>query len=103
MADLLGEGVEVGGRAEPGLAPGLLAEGFGEAFFELPDAGVQPERAFVRGEQVGLQRGAGDARPGGLVAAGGGRGGLEGVDLGEQVAVPVEEAAVDPGFSELAV
>jgi len=49
MADLLGEGVEVGGHAGPGLAPGLLAECFGEAFLELPDARVQPERAFVCG------------------------------------------------------
>ena len=51
------------------------------------------------GEQVGLQRGGGDGRAGG--AAAGGRGGLEGMDLAEQVAVPVEEAAVDRGFSEL--
>ena len=96
MADLLGEGVEVGGHAEAGLAPGLLAECFGGAFLELPGARVQAERAFVGGEQVGLQRGAGDARPGGVVADGG-RGGLQGVDLAKKVAVPVEEAAVDPG------
>ena len=45
------------------------------------------------GEQVGLQRCPGDGRAGPF--AGGGRGGFEGVDLGEQVAVPVEEGAVD--------
>ena len=55
VGDLLAEGVDVGGRAEPGFPPGLLAEGFGEAFLELLDAGVEPGRAFVGGEQVGLQ------------------------------------------------
>ena len=89
MGDLLVEGVDVGGRAEPGFAPGLLAERLGQALFELPDAGGEPGCAFMGGEQVGLQRGAGDGRAGG--AAGGGRGGFEGVDLAEQVAVPVEE------------
>ena len=39
MGDLLAEGVDVSGRAEPGFAPGLLAERLGQAFFELPDAG----------------------------------------------------------------
>ena len=39
MGDLLAEGIDVGGRAEPGFAPGLLAERLGQAFFELPDAG----------------------------------------------------------------
>jgi hypothetical protein len=29
VGDLLGEGVDIGGGAEPGLAPGLLAERFG--------------------------------------------------------------------------
>ena len=99
VGDFLVQGVDVGGRAEPGFAPGLLAERFGEAFFELPDAGGEPQGAFVGGEQVGLQGCAGDGRAGG--AAGGGRGGLEGVDFLEQVAVPVEEGAVDGCFSEL--
>ena len=39
VGDLLVEGVDVGGRAEPGFAPGLLAERLGQAFLELPDAG----------------------------------------------------------------
>ena len=51
----LAEGVDVGGDAEPGLAPGLLTECLGQAFLELPDAGVEPDGALVGGEQVGLQ------------------------------------------------
>jgi hypothetical protein len=47
----------------------------------------------MSGEQVGLQGGPGDGRPGAF--AGGGRTGFEGMDLAEQVAVTVEEAAVD--------
>jgi hypothetical protein len=93
VGDLLVEGVDIGGRAEPGFAPGLVAERFGQAVFELPHAGGEPDRAFMGGEQVGLQRGPGDGRAGSV--AGGRRGGFECVDLGEQVAVPVEEAAVD--------
>jgi hypothetical protein len=42
VGDLLAEGIGVGGGAEPGLAPGLLAERFGQAFLELPDAGAEP-------------------------------------------------------------
>ena len=55
MGDLLAEGVDVGGGAEPGFLPGLLAESFGEPFLELLDAGAEAGRAFVGGEQVGLQ------------------------------------------------
>ena len=55
VSDLLAEGVDVSGRAEPGLAPCLFAERFGQAFLKLPDAGVQPDGAFVSREQVGLQ------------------------------------------------
>jgi len=47
--------VDVGVRAEPGLAPDLLAERLGQALFKLLDAGVEPEGALVGGEQVGLQ------------------------------------------------
>ena len=90
--------VDVGVRAEPGLAPDLLAERLGQALFELLGAGSEPEGAFVGGKQVRLQRGPADGRAG---AAAGGRAGLRGVDLAEQVAVPVEESAVDGGFSEL--
>lgn len=46
--------------AEAGLAPCLLAEQFGEAVLELADAGGEPGGPLVGGEQVGLQRGAGD-------------------------------------------
>ena len=43
VGDLLAEGVDVGGDAEPGLAPGLLAECLGQAFLELPHAGGEPD------------------------------------------------------------
>ncbi|HUZ54193.1 MAG TPA: hypothetical protein VMU94_16915 [Streptosporangiaceae bacterium] len=66
---------------------------FGQALFELADAGGEPDRAFAGGEQVGLQRGPGDGRAGSV--ASGWRGGFECVDLAEQVTVPVGEAAVD--------
>jgi hypothetical protein len=56
VGDLLAEGVDVGGAAESGFPPCLLAEGFGEPFLELLDAGAEAGRAFVGGEQVGLQR-----------------------------------------------
>ena len=55
VGDLLVEGVDVGRGTEAGLAPGVLAEGFGEAFLQLLDTRVEPDRAFVGGEQVGLQ------------------------------------------------
>ena len=96
IGDLVVERVDVGGGAEPGFAPGLVAERFGQAFFELLDAGDEPESALVGGEQVSLQGCPGDGR-----AGSGGRASLGGVDLAEEVAVPVEERAVDRGFSEL--
>ena len=68
-----------------------MLECFGEALLQLADPAVQPLGAFAGGEQVGLQRGAGDGRSG--CVPGGRWCGLEGVDLVEQVAVPVEEAA----------
>ena len=40
VGDLLAECVDVGGGAESGFSPGLLAEGFGEPFLELLDAGL---------------------------------------------------------------
>ncbi len=43
VGDLLAEGVDVGGGAEPGLVPGLFAECFGQAFLQLPDAGGEPD------------------------------------------------------------
>ena len=71
VGDLLVQGVDVDGGAQPGLAPGVLTECFGQAFLEVLDASVQPGGAFVGGEQVGLQRGSGDRRAGALAAAGG--------------------------------
>ena len=67
--DRVVEGVDAGGCAEPGVAPGLLAERLGQAFLQLLDAGCEPESALVGGEQVGLQRGPGDAGAGGAGAA----------------------------------
>jgi len=93
------ESIDAGGCAEPGFPPGLLAERLGQAVFELLDAGMQPDGALAGGEQAGVQRRPGDGRAG--AAAGSGRASLGGVDLAEQVAVPVEESAVDGGFSEL--
>ena len=98
VGHLLLELADVIGLSEAGLAPDLLAESIGEAVLELADAGGQAGGALVGGEQVGLQRGPGDRGPGCRL---GGRQGLAGVDLGQQVAVPVEEGAVHPGFSEL--
>ena len=61
--DLLSELVDAGGRAEPGLVPGLVAEQLGQAAFKLPDVCVEAGGAFLGGEQVGLQRGTGDGGP----------------------------------------
>jgi hypothetical protein len=47
MGDFLVERVDVGGRAEPGLAPRLFAERSGKPLFELADACVEPDGAFV--------------------------------------------------------
>src|SRR5580692_1902997 len=93
MGDFPGERVDVGGGAEPGFPPCLLAEGLGEPFLELLYAGGQAGCALVGGEQVCLQRFPCDGRAG--RGSGCGRGGFEGVDLGEEVTVPVEEGAVD--------
>ena len=95
VGDFLVQGVDVGGCAEPGFAPCLLAERFGEPFLELPGAGVEPQRAFMGGEQVRLQGRAGDG--GAWRVSGEGRGGCECVDFLQQVAVPVKEGAVDRG------
>jgi len=50
VGDFLVQGVDAGGGAEAGLAPGLLTEYPGEAFFELLDAGGEPDGAFVGAE-----------------------------------------------------
>jgi hypothetical protein len=55
LADSLMEGIDIGGGAEPGLAPGLFAERLGEPLLELADACLEPGGAFVGGEQIGLQ------------------------------------------------
>ena len=77
--DFLVQDVDVGGRAEPGFTPCLLAECFGEPLFELPVPGVEPDGAFAGGEQVRLQGRAGDSRARG--GPGGGRGGFDGMDF----------------------
>jgi hypothetical protein len=99
VGDLLAEGVDVCGGAEPGFVPGLIAECLGQALFEQLNAGGEPDGAFVSGEQVGLQGCSGDARA--VAVAAGGRGGFECVELGEQVAVTVEEGAVHALLTEL--
>ena len=53
--DLLLQLVDIDRRAEAGLAPGLLPEGFGEPLLELMDAAAEPAGAFVGVGQVGLQ------------------------------------------------
>ena len=79
LGDLVVECVDVGGCTESRLLPGVLAEQFGQSFFELPDAVVEAGGTFVRGEQVGLQRCAGDGWPWGLAVCRWGC--LQGVDL----------------------
>jgi hypothetical protein len=95
VGDLLVEGVDIDGRVQPGFAPCLLPECLGEPFLEVLYSGVEPVGALVRGEEVGLQGGSGDRRAGAVT--GSGWLGVGGVDLLEQVAVSVEEAAVDAG------
>jgi len=60
--DLLGERVDVGGGAEPGFPPCLLAESFRQPLLKLVDAGGEAGGSFVGGEQVCLQRCPGDGR-----------------------------------------
>jgi hypothetical protein len=50
VGDLPVEGIDVGGLPSPGLVPDLLAEGFGQAFFEMLAAGVRSGGAFVSGK-----------------------------------------------------
>ena len=45
--DLLVEGVDVGGDAEPGGVPSVPGEGVGESPFEVLDSVVEPGGAFV--------------------------------------------------------
>ncbi len=69
VGDLLVEGVDVGWGAESGLVPRLFAKSLGQAFFQVLDAVVEPDSAFVSGEQVCLQRGSGDRRADALISA----------------------------------
>ena len=94
VGDLLVQGVDIGwGRRVPTHArPGRREPPTGA--FQVLDAGAEPDGAFVRGEQVRLQRGSGDGRTSGVADS---RFGLEGVDLFQQVAVPVDERPVDVG------
>ena len=52
LADALVEGVDVGGGAEPRLAPGLFTERFGQPLLQLPDAGIEPG-GCVRARRAG--------------------------------------------------
>jgi hypothetical protein len=88
VGDFLAEGVDIGGRAEPGLAPCLFAERAGQPLFELADAGAEADGPFVGSEQIGLQGCAGGGRSRGV--AGERRGGFGRVDLLQQVTVPVK-------------
>jgi hypothetical protein len=47
--------VDVRGRSHAGAAPDLLAQGLGQALFELPDPLRQPGASCIRGQQVCLQ------------------------------------------------
>ena len=82
-------------KAEPGFAPRLFAERIGQPLLELADAGAEADGAFVGGEQVGLQ--GCSAHGGSCGVPGRWRGCFGSVDFLEQVAVPVEECAVDAG------
>ena len=97
--NLLAEGVDIGGRAEPGLAPCLFAERFGRAFLKLPDAGVQPDGAFVGREQAGLQRRPGHGRAGPVT--GDGRAGFERARSGEASHVSVSLAGTAQWLPDL--
>jgi hypothetical protein len=92
------------GAPSPDSRQALLAERLGQAFFELLDAGVEPDGAFVSGEQVGLQRDLGDGRAYAFVD--GRRGGFESVARSRSVledphrwrsARPVTRRAPIPG------
>jgi hypothetical protein len=62
VGDFLVEGIDVGWGTETGLAPGLFTESLGQPLFQVVDSGVEPDGAFVGGEQVGVQRGSADRR-----------------------------------------
>ena len=94
LADLLVEGIDVGGGAEPGLAPGLFTERFGQPFLQLMDAGAEPGDSLVGSQQIRLQRGSGDRGAGVLT---GNWICLQRMDFLKQVGVAVEECAVDRG------
>jgi hypothetical protein len=90
--------LNVVGGAKAGLAPCLVAEGFGEPVAELGVLASEPVDALVGACEVGEQGGPADGRAGARRV--GRLGGLGG-DQRVQVAVSVEQAAVDAGFSEL--
>ncbi|HET9895549.1 MAG TPA: hypothetical protein VFQ44_11535 [Streptosporangiaceae bacterium] len=95
MGDFPGERVDVGGGAEPGFPPCLLAEGLGEPLLKLLYAGGQADCALVSGEQVCLQRFPCDGRAG-CGSGCCGRGGLEVVNLGEEVTRLIRATGAPP-------
>ena len=62
VGDLPGERVDVGGGAEPGFPPCLLAEGFRQPLLKLVDAGGEAGGSFVGGESR-LLNSRGDTTP----------------------------------------
>ena len=49
------QSIDVLWRAEAGLAPGLLAEHFGQSRLKLADSGGEPAVAFMCVDEIGLQ------------------------------------------------
>ena len=83
---------DVVGGTEAGLAPGLFADQLGETTFEALNLGGVAGASLLGGVQVGLERGPADrSRAGGRRLPG------ERPELFEELAMAVEEAAVDPG------
>src|SRR6478672_11396692 len=96
LAESLVERVDVGGGAEPGLAPGLFTERFRQPLLQLVDARAEPGGSLVGGQQIRLQGSSCDRRAGVLI---GDWICLQRMDFLEQVAVTVEECAVDSGHA----
>jgi hypothetical protein len=57
LADALVQGIDIRGSAEPGLAPGLFTERFGQPLLQLLNARGEPGGSLVGSQQIRLQRG----------------------------------------------
>ena len=93
MGDVLAEGIDVGGRANPDSRHACSPSAWDWRFSSCRTRAARPPEC-MGGEQVGLQRRAGDGGPAVPVAGGGA---LRERGLAEQVAVPVEEGPVHGG------